>query len=64
MFIFSYVMSSGHPIWYDSSQEYILNPKELKCRKRDDTLFALKNDVQYSLRQYWKHNPKEIIQIT
>ena len=54
----------------DSSQEYIyiyiyiLNPKELKCRKRDDTLFALKNDVQYSLRQYYKHNPKEIIQIT
>ena len=48
----------------DSSQEYILNPKELKCRKRYEILFALKNDVQYSLTQYWKRNPKEIIQIT
>ena len=46
MFIFSYVMSFGHPIWHDSSQEYILNPKELKCRKRDDTLCALKNGAQ------------------
>ena len=61
MFIFSYAMSPSHPIWCLTAPKniYILNPKELQCRKRDDTLFALKNGVQYSLRQYWKHNPKE-----
>ena len=54
-------MSPDHQIWCLTAPKniYILNPKELQCRKRDDTLFALKNGVQYSLRQYWKHNPKE-----
>ena len=34
--------------------------ERIEMQKKDDILFALKNDVQYTLRQYWKHNPKEI----